>query len=100
MDFCVACGRDLPTENGKQVCRTCEITADCLFMRLKCPDCGREMKIYHKEINRYTPATSNSFQDLEVDLIYHCECGNDWDSTYTSQWGDLTQSAPTRHYWG
>ena len=99
-ELCVMCGRVLPTENGSMVCRTCALTSGCTFMKFNCPDCGKPMEIWSKEIVTHRPASYDSHQYLSVDLIYHCECGNDWDSHYVSDWGDVSQSAPTRHYWG
>ena len=100
MDFCVMCGRELPIECGSQFCRTCELTAGCNFMTLKCPECGREMEIWYKDITKYEHAIWGSFARMTVDLIYHCECGCDWDSRYDTLYGDEMQTLPTRHYWG
>ena len=100
MDLCVMCGRELPTECSSQVCKTCELTTGCNFMILRCPECGREMEIWYKDITRYEPMFFDSFTRMTVDLIYHCECGCDWDSRYDTLYGSEMQTLPTRHYWG
>ena len=101
-DLCVMCGAVLPTECGKQVCRTCELTAGIKFMDfLRCPACEERLKLYSKQVVKYTPSEWDSYPRLEVDLIYHCEsCGCDWDSEYTQEFGDEGQTGLKRHYWG
>ncbi len=100
-ELCVMCGRTLPTECGSQTCRTCELTAGIQFMKFKCPECGEIMEVWYKEVVEYRDATWGSFQDITIDLIYHCDnCGCDWDSQYQSSWGDSGQSQLKRHYWG
>ena len=101
MDFCVACGATLPTESGNQVCKTCRLTKDIKFITFNCPECGEPMTIYYKQVIDHREAVGDAYPFLQVDLIYHCgKCGCDWDSTYVYNWGDTSQSAPTRHYWG
>jgi predicted RNA-binding Zn-ribbon protein involved in translation (DUF1610 family) len=101
MDFCVKCGQDLPTENGSQVCRDCELTAGISFMKFNCPECGEKLQIYYKHVVEHRDAWWDSFPCTIVDLIYHCDkCGCDWDSKYTGSWGDSGQTALKRHYWG
>ena len=101
MNFCVMCGRTLPDENGSQVCRHCELTAGIKFFEYTCPECGSKMEIYYKEVVTHKGASWDCFPTLVVDLIYHCDhCGCDWDSQYSSSWGDEGQTFPSRHYWG
>lgn len=101
MDFCVMCGRTLPTECDSQICRTCKLTAGINFMEFTCPECGEKLEIWYKEVVEYRDAAWDSFHYTIVDLIYHCEhCGSDWDSQYQSSWGDSGQSALRRHFWG
>ena len=100
MELCVACGRPIPAENGSMLCRHCQLTANCNFMEFKCPECGEPMTVWYQEVVKHRPAAFDRFQYMEVDLIYHCKCGLDWDSTYVSDWGDESQSELTRHYWG
>ena len=101
IELCAACGRVLPTECGKQICRTCELTADIKFMEFACPSCGEKLEIFSTYVARYNPHCWDGWPYLNVDLIYHCnKCGNDWDSEYTQEFGDEGQTALKRHYWG
>lgn len=101
MELCVMCGRVLPTECGSQVCKTCELTAGIKFMDfLRCPVCGERLELWSKEVIKHIPAKGDQFPYLAIDLIYHCECGLDWDSQYTQEFGDEGQTRLTRHYWG
>ena len=101
MEFCIMCGRTLPTECGSQVCNTCDLTAGMKFMTFKCPECGEKLVIYYKEVVEHRDATWDSFHYTIVDLIYHCHnCGCDWDSRYISSYGDKSQTTLKRHYWG
>lgn len=100
-ELCVMCGAVLPTEYGSQVCRTCELTAGIKFMQFKCPECGEEMEVWHKNVIQYTQGVWDGFPRMTVELIYHCDkCGCDWDSLYDTIYGDVFQNLPTRHYWG
>ena len=101
-DLCVMCGAVLPTESGDMVCRTCKLTSGIKFMDfLRCPVCGERLELWSKHVTRYIPAQYDAFPYLEVDLIYHCEgCGCDWDSQYTQEFGDESQTGLKRHYWG
>jgi hypothetical protein len=59
------------------------------------------MEIYYKEIIEHREAIWDSFPYTHIALIYHCKhCGCDWDSEYFSEFGNTSQSAPKRHYWG
>ena len=101
MDFCVMCGRTLPTECGSQVCRTCELTAGMNFMKFICPCCGKVMEIWYKEVTSYHKSYFNDFPSMEVDLIYHCDgCGCDWDSQCHYEYGNIEQTELKRHFWG
>ena len=101
-DYCVACGRELPTESTSHICRDCKLTADCEFMTWHCPECGKKMEIMYHHVTAYQPPlVENQWRHIEVDLIYHCDhCGCDWDSYYSEDWGDKGQSVPKRHFWG
>ncbi len=96
-DLCVMCGAILPAEYEDMVCRTCRLTAGIKFMKFNCPDCGRPMEVWSKQVVDYS---FDGWSQLKVDLIYHCECGKDWDSEYYQEFGDESQSVPKRHYWG
>ena len=101
MELCVMCGNVLPTESTSQVCRTCELTAGIQFMTFKCPECDEELELYSKHVVEHRDAVWDSFSYTIIDLIYHCEhCGCDWDSQYTSSWGDHGQTQLKRHFWG
>ena len=101
MDFCVMCGRTLPTECGSQACRTCELTADMNFLEFYCPCCGRKMEIWYKEVVYHRPGPTIDFPYMEIDLIYHCgNCGNDWDSHCTYEFSNISQTKLKRHFWG
>lgn len=101
VNLCVMCGAVLPTESSRQVCRDCELTAGIQFMKFKCPECGEELELYYKHVLEHRDAVWDSFQYTLIDLIYHCnKCGCDWDSHYTSSWGDSSQTTLKRHYWG
>ena len=100
-ELCVMCGAILPTEHESMICRTCELTAGIKFMDfLRCPVCGERLQLYSKHIVEYDPGRWDKFPYMVVDLIYHCECGCDWDSQYTQEFGDESQTGLKRHYWG
>ena len=101
-ELCVMCGNVLPTESESIVCRDCELTAGIKFMDfLRCPVCGERLKLYSKQVIEHIPGRWDSYPYLVVDLIYHCEeCGCDWDSQYTQEFGDEGQTGLKRHFWG
>lgn len=101
MKFCVNCGRIMEDDHKEDICLHCKLTKNVKFMRLVCPECGKEMEIFYKEVTDYIPGSPTNWETIEVDLIYHCDgCTRDWDSHYTREWGDEFQSLPKRHYWG
>lgn len=102
MDYCVCCGRELPTECGKQYCHSCEVAEQHTFMHFTCPACGKKLEIYHKQLLDYVaPHYPDGWTYTRIGLIYHCaNCGRDWNSEYISEFGDVSQSALKRHYWG
>jgi hypothetical protein len=101
VDLCVMCGNILPAENNSMVCHDCKLTAGIRFMRIACPECGKLMDVWHKEVVNYTPPNAYCPQgDITINLLYHCECGCDWESRYDSIYGDEFYTAPKRHYWG
>ena len=101
IELCTECGRILTANHKNGVCRTCELTKDVKFMEFTCPDCGEKLTIWFKEVIHYNPHCFDGWPCLNVDLIYHCaNCGNDWDSYYSYEFGDESQRALKRHYWG
>lgn len=102
MDYCVCCGRELPTECDRQYCHSCELSEQHTFMNFTCPECGKKLEIYHKQLLDYVaPQYPDGWTYTRIGLIYHCaNCGCDWDSEYISEFGDTGQSALKRHYWG
>lgn len=97
MELCISCGR----VSGSKICKHCQLTKNIKFMEYTCPECGTKMEIWYKEVTSYKGASWDCFPTMTVELIYHCpNCGCDWDSTYTSNWGDEGQTRPARHYWG
>ena len=99
-DLCVCCGATVP--EGRQVCRACELEEKHTFMYFTCPECGKKLEIYHKQLLDYVaPQYPDGWAYTRIGLIYHCtNCGCDWDSEYISEFGDTGQSALKRHYWG
>ena len=101
VELCTECGRILTANHNNGVCRTCELTKNVHFMEFTCPDCGEKLTIWFKEVIHYNPQCFDAWPYLNVELIYHCaNCGNDWDSYYTREFGDEGQTALKRHYWG
>ena len=71
------------------------------YMQWQCPECGENLEIWYEHTVKSLPKAGGDFPHEQVDLIYHCgKCGSDWDSTWDTQWGDVTQSHLKRHYWG
>ena len=100
INLCDECGRILPINDTGFICQTCKLTSNINFIKFDCPDCGQPMEVWSKQIVDYCPHSFDGWPTLTVDLIYHCECGNDWDSEYRREFGDESQTAPRRHYWG
>lgn len=101
VELCTQCGRILTANHKDGVCRTCQLTENIQFMEFTCPECGEKLTIWFKEVSRYRPSQLGDWPYLHVDLIYHCaNCGSDWNSYYTYEFGDESQRALKRHYWG
>lgn len=102
MDYCVCCGAELPTECGKQYCKNCELAEQHTFMNFTCPSCGNKLELYYQQLlDHIPPAQPGDWPFTRFGLMYHCKnCGCDWSSEYNHIYGDVSQSALKRHYWG
>lgn len=102
VNLCAECGSILPPESEEgMVCIECQLLRNVKFMELVCPECGEKLEIYFRHIMDYYPAQEDRYECISVDLIYHCtHCGCDWNSVYSKQWGDETQTLPKRQFWG
>ena len=99
-DLCVCCGATVP--EGRQICRACELSENHTFMNFVCPECGHKLEIYHKQILDYVmPQFPDEWSYTRIGLMYHCKhCGCDYTSEYVNEFGDVSQSALQRYYWG
>lgn len=71
------------------------------YIQWNCPDCGKPLKIYVDEIAESQKPEGDGYLYEKRFLIRHCEhCGADWENEWTTQWGDMGESALKRKFWG
>ena len=71
------------------------------YMQWRCPECEEILEIWYEKITEYPIEDMRGYPCKTAELIYHCKnCGCDWDSIWETQWGDVSQTPLTRHYWG
>lgn len=93
-------------ECSKGDCSFCAVWAEhwrrkMRYMECNCPECCGKLEIWYENVVESRPGEWDTFPYERVDLIYHCnKCGCDYDSVWTTEWGDTSQTQLKRHYWG
>jgi hypothetical protein len=99
MNYCVACGNEMPEESGSMTCKFCQLQAKYDLMR--CPECGEWLEVWAEYPNRSYRENSVDWGYQSIDLIRHCgHCHRDWQNTCFIEHGRQTETALKQKFWG